>query len=220
MLLHHWPLDPFSRKIRLGLHEKGIACELLEVEPWLRDEAFVELNPAAETPVLDDDGKIVADSGAIVEFLEETRTTTPLLGRTPLERAETRRLIAWFDMKFVREVSDPIWREKLLKRLKRQSVPSSEAVRAGLANIHGHLDYVSYLFERRNWLAGDELTWADLAAAAQLSVIDYLGDVPWDRYPGAKDWYARIKSRPSFRPLLRDRLIGLKPAEHYEVLDF
>lgn len=220
MRLHHYPLDPFSRKIRLGFAEKGLACELVDVDPWERPEAFLELNPAAEVPVLEDDGKIVADSNAILEYAEEVHTGRSLLGRTPLERAEIRRLIAWFDVKFVREVTDLVWREKLLKRVKRTTVPSSEAVRAGLVNIHGHLDYISYLFERRNWLAGENLTWADLAAAAQLSVIDYLGDVPWDRHPGAKDWYARIKSRPSFRPLLRDRVVGLKPAEHYDDLDF
>ena len=85
-------------------------------------------------------------------------------------------------------------------------------MRAGLANIHLHLEYIAYLFERRNWLAGEALSLADIAAAAQLSVLDYLGDVPWDRHPGAKLWYSRIKSRPSFRPLLADRLPGLKPA--------
>ncbi|WGF88175.1 glutathione S-transferase family protein [Marinivivus vitaminiproducens] len=220
MLLHHYPLDPFSRKLRIGLAEKGIACELVDVLPWEREDAFLEVSPAAETPVLDDRGVLVPDSMAALEYLEETQTARPLLGRSPVERAETRRLIGWFDVKFVREVTDLLWREKLLKRVKRTTVPNSEAVRAGLVNIHAHLDYISYLFERRNWLAGDALTWADCAAAAQLSVIDYLGDVPWDKHPGAKEWYARIKSRPSFRPLLRDRVVGLKPADHYDDLDF
>lgn len=220
LLLHHHPLDPFSRKVRLALAEKNLACELKEVEPWQREEAFLALNPAVEVPVLEDKGAVVADSNAITEYLEESYREAPLLGRSAAARAETRRLVGWFDVKFVREVTDLVWREKLLKRVKRSGVPNSEAVRAGLANVNIHLAYVAFLFERRTWLAGDHLSLADLAAAAQLSVMDYLGDVPWDRHPGARDWYAKIKSRPSFRPLLRDRLVGLKPPPHYDDLDF
>jgi glutathione S-transferase len=136
-----------------------------------------------------------------------------------MERAEIRRLVAWFDMKFMREVTDPVWGEKLIKRIKGDA-PNSAAVRGGLANIHAHLDYIGFLYESRNWLAGDALSLADIAAAAQLSVLDYLGDVPWEGHPGAQLWYARIKSRPSFRPLLQDRLPGLKPAPQYDDLDF
>ena len=109
--------------------------------------------------------------------------------------------MAWFDGKFVREVTDLVWGEKLIKRIKHNETPDSAAVRAGLGNINLHLEYIAYLFERRNWLAGEALSLADIAAATQLSVLDYMGDVPWDRHPGAKLWYSRIKSRPSFRPL-------------------
>jgi glutathione S-transferase len=156
----------------------------------------------------------------ICEYLEEVRPEPALIGKTPAERAETRRLVAWFDGKFVREVTDPIWREKLIKRIKHKETPDSRMVRVGLGNIDLHLAYIAYLFERRNWLAGEALSLADIAAAAQLSVLDYMGDVPWDRHPGAKLWYSRIKSRPSFRPLLADRLPALKPADHYDDLDF
>ena len=83
-----------------------------------------------------------------------------------------------------------------------------------------HLDYIAWLVERRVWLAGDGFSLADMAAAAQLSCIDYIGDVPWSRHEGARDWYARVKSRPSFRALLDDRLPGLLPASHYDDLDF
>jgi glutathione S-transferase len=64
------------------------------------------------------------------------------------------------------------------------------------------------------------LTFADLAAAAQLSVVDYLGDVPWQDNAPAKAWYVRVKSRPSFRSLLRDIVPGLLPPAAYSDLDF
>lgn len=218
--LHHFPVCPFSRKVRIVLREKGQVCELVEAEPWRREPEFLALNPAAEVPVLEHDELTIADSGAITAYLEELFPEPDLLGEDPPQRAETRRLVAWFDSKFNREVTDLLWREKLVKRIKSQGNPDSAAVRAGLANVHGHLDYIAYLFERRNWLAGDSLTLADIAAAAHLSVLDYLGDVPWDRHPAAKDWYARIKSRPSVRPLLLERLPGLRPPAHYDDLDF
>lgn len=218
--LHHFPLCPFSRKVRVAFLEKELLAELVAVDPWQQPDQVVALNPAAEVPVLEDEGHIIADSWAICEYLEETRPEPRLLGRSPHERAEVRRLVAWFDVKFVREVTDLIWGEKLLKRVRDHDTPNSTAVRAGLANIHAHLDYIGFLFECRNWLGGEQLSLADITAAAQISVLDYLGDVPWDRHPEAKLWYARIKSRPSFRPLLQDRLIGLKPASHYDDLDF
>jgi glutathione S-transferase len=61
---------------------------------------------------------------------------------------------------------------------------------------------------------------ADLSAAAHLSVTDYFGDIDWDRHPEARLWYAKIKSRPSFRDLLEDVVAGLAPSQHYTDLDF
>jgi glutathione S-transferase len=218
--LHHFPLCPFSRKVRIVLHEKEELADLEAVEPWRHQPELAALNPAAEVPVLEDRGRVICDSWAICEYLDETRPEPALLGKSLMERAEIRRLVAWFDCKFTREVTDLVWREKLIKRIKGSATPDSNAVRSGLANIHAHLDYIGFLFDCRNWLAGDALSLADVAAAAQLSVLDYLGDVPWEGHPAAKLWYARIKSRPSFRPLLQDRLSGLRPAAHYDDLDF
>jgi glutathione S-transferase len=218
--LYHFPLCPFSRKIRVMLREKGLAAELIEVQPWQGSEELLALNPAGEVPVLVDEDLTIADSAAIAEYIEEAYPGTTLLGRSLQQRAETRRLVFWFDTKFARDVTDLLWREKLIKRLKRAGTPNSEALRQGAGNVRGHLDYVSWLFESRRWLAGDELSLADIAAAAHLSVLDYMGDVPWAAFPAARDWYAKIKSRPSFRPLLMDRLIGMRPPQHYDDLDF
>jgi glutathione S-transferase len=218
--LLHFPLGPFSRKVRIVLREKELDAELEALEPWRQAEALAELNPAAEVPVLIDGQRVICDSWAICEYLEETRPERRLLALDPVERAEVRRLVAWFDVKFMREVTDLIWREKVLKFAVNRDTPNSAAVRVGVANLHAHLNYIAYLFEQRNWLAGDHISLADAAAGAQLSVLDYLGDVPWDAHPGAKLYYARLKSRPSFRPLLADRAPYLKPAAHYDDLDF
>jgi glutathione S-transferase len=219
--LYHLPLSPLCRKVRLYMSEKNLPFQLKVEKVWERRSEFFTLNPAGEVPVLvETEGQAIIDANAICEYLEETYPSPNLLGADPLQRAETRRLIAWFDGKFNREVSSYLVDEKMLKRYIGLGEPNSQAIRAGKANIVHHLDYISYLIERRNWLAGDQMTLADLSAAAHLSSIDYLGDVPWDAHPLAKQWYMRLKSRPSFRPLLADHVPGVPPPKHYAKLDF
>ncbi|MGE0252182.1 MAG: glutathione S-transferase family protein [Dongiaceae bacterium] len=218
--LYHFWLSPFCRKIRLILAEKNLPFELELEKPWERRIEFLRLNPAGEVPILIEEGKAFSDAGAIAEYLEETHPKPALLGRDQALRAEIRRLSAWFDQKFNREVTQNLVDEKMLKRLSGQGLPNSAAIRAGQANIKHHLDYISYLTERRNWLAGDEFSLADIAAAAHISCLDYLDDIRWDEHPGAKTWYGRIKSRPAFRQLLADHIPGSPPPKHYADLDF
>ncbi|MGG5822876.1 glutathione S-transferase family protein [Falsiroseomonas sp. HW251] len=220
-ILYHLPLSPFSRKVRLALAEKRIPFDLRVERVWERRDEFVAMNPACAVPVLQDaNGLVVADSGAICEYLDEAYPDGPLLGRTLAERAEVRRLVAWFDQKFYLEVTRNLLHEKQMKRLLGQGSADATALRAGYANIKPHLDYIGWLAETRAWLAGATLSVADLAAAAHLSALDYIGDVDWSMNDAAKDWYARIKSRPSFRGLLTDRISGLSPPAHYADLDF
>jgi glutathione S-transferase len=219
--LYHLPLLPACRKIRLALTEKGLEFELKQESIWDRRPEFLALNPAGELPVLvEEDGTVLPHAAVISEWLEEQYPKSALLGTDAVQRAETRRLVLWFDEKFNAEVTSRLAGEKAWKRIAGAGAPDAANIRAGKANIDYHLDYISWLADRRNWLAGEELSLADLAAAAHLSVLDYLGDVPWDKWPEAKSWYQRIKSRPSFRPLLADRPAGLRPAEHYADLDF
>ncbi len=225
--LYHFPLDPFCRRLRLAIGEYGASAELVEERPWDVRPGFLELNPAGQVPVfVDDDGTVAAGIEAASEYLEETRggPARTLLGPDPAARAETRRLVAWFDQKFYHEVSGPLLAEKVVRRFMSREAgggpPEMGRVRAAMGFIRGHLDYIGGLAETRNWLAGDALSAADLAAASHLSVIDYLGDVPWHDNPGAKNWYQRIKSRPTFRPLLADQVRGMSPPRVYADLDF
>lgn len=220
-VLYHLPLHAGCREIRILMREKGLDFDLKAEQVWQRREAFLRLNPAGEVPVLvEDSGAALAGTPVIAEYLEELSPEPSLLGRDPLARAEVRRLVHWFDGKFSREVTENLVDEKIFKRFMRLGQPDSRAIRAGHANIGYHLDYIAWLCDRRTWLAGGDFSRADIAAAAQLSGIDYLGDVPWTQHPGAKDWYARVKSRPSLRGILSDEVPGLPPPPHYADLDF
>ncbi|MCD8497599.1 MAG: glutathione S-transferase family protein [Alphaproteobacteria bacterium] len=215
-LFHLW-LHPFSRKVRLAMGEKQLEFELKIERIWERRTEFLAMNPAGDVPVLiEDDGTTLANSQVICEYLEEVYPEIDLLGKDPVQRSETRRLVSWFDFKFNREVSENLVGEKLMKRFLKMGEPHGPTIRAGHANIHYHLDYIGFLTEKRSWLAGDNFSLADITAAAHLSAIDYIGDVPWEEHSAAYRWYNKVKSRPSFRPLLEDRIPGFDPAGHYE----
>jgi len=227
--LYHYPLCPHSRFARLLLGEYAIKPELVEEKPFERRREFLLLDPAGRTPVVvEPSGAVLSGCGPIAEYYDETRGISlgrhRLLPEDPGSRAEVRRLLDWFNLKFFQEVSNWLMTEKVYKQFMPREQggggPDMDLVRAARANIRTHLRYIGYLAANRNWLAGDRLSYADLAAAAHLSSVDFLGDVPWDENEMAKNWYARIKSRPAFRPLLADRLPGLSPHAVYADLDF
>jgi glutathione S-transferase len=229
LTLFHHPVCPHSRYIRLALAEHGLETRLIEERVWDRREAFLELNPAGVTPVLVEEGcPAVPGASVIAEYLDETRGVTlgkdRLLPADTIGRVEVRRLAAWFNDKFFAEVSGPLVNERFYRRHMRLEQgggpPDTDAIRAARANIRYHLAYIGWLVRTRDWLAGERLSYADLAAAAHLSSVDYLGDVPWSEDEAAKAWYARVKSRPSFRPILADALPGVPPSMTYANLDF
>ena len=221
-LLYQFPLCPFSRKVRLVLGEKGVGYELVRESPWERRDEFVDLNPAAQTPVMVEDERsiVLMDSAAICEFFDETVEARPMISGTAANRAEIRRLSAWFDQVFYAEVTAPLLFERMQKRIVDRAPPDGGVLREAMRNANTHLDYVDYLIDHRTWLAGSSFSLADLAAAAQISVADYLGGIDWTGHEQTKGWYQGLKSRPSFRPLLSERMELVQPPSYYEQVDF
>jgi len=226
LTLFHHPLFAACRFVRLAFGEYGEELALIEEKPWQRRKEFLALNPAATLPVLLAEGDApIVGATVIAEYVDETRGVLKrdrrLFVEDPLARAEIRRLVDWYLVKTEGDVSRHLVRERVLKPLiGGDGAPDSGAIRAARANVRQHLKYTNWLAGTRNWLAGPRLTYADIAAAAALSVLDYLGEIDWSEHAAAKDWYTRMKSRPSFRPLLADRVRGLSPASHYADLDF
>jgi len=229
LTLFHHPFCPHSRFVRIALNEYGAEARCVEERVWERRESFLVMNPAGTTPVLVEDGRPPVPGAAIIaEYLDETLGDRAgdrrLLPGEPERRIEVRRLAGWFNEKFFAEVSGPLVMERCYKRYMPKEEgggpPDTDAIRAARVNIRYHLAYIGWLVRERNWLAGDRLSFADLAAAAHLSAADYLGDVPWSEDEPAKTWYARVKSRPSFRPILADIMAGIPPSKTYADLDF
>jgi glutathione S-transferase len=197
LTLFHHPLCPHSRYVRLIFGEYGIAARLVEERFWERRDEFLLLNPAGELPVLVTEGEPpIPGAGIVAEYIEETH-----LGQSGEDR-----------------LLPPL--KRYMTQKQGGGPPDTEALRAARHNIRYHLAYIGWLVRTRDWLAGDRLSLADLAAAAHLSAADYLGEVPWNEDEAAKNWYARVKSRPSFRTILADALAGLPPSKTYTDLDF
>jgi glutathione S-transferase len=202
------------------LGEKGVGYEMVRESPWLRRDEFIDLNPAGQTPVMVQGQLRLCDSGAICEYFEETIDRAPMIAGDAPARAEIRRLVAWFDEKFFGEVVAPLMDERMLKRLVHRTSPDAKMLREAMKNANGHIDYIDWLLDQRRWLGGPVLSLADLAAAAHISVADYLGGIDWRGHEQTKQWYSGLKSRPSFRPMLSERMEVIAPPPHYEKVDF
>ncbi|HSM53517.1 MAG TPA: glutathione S-transferase family protein [Erythrobacter sp.] len=219
--LYQFPLCPFSRKIRLLLGEKNVAYEMVREDPWSASDYFWNLNPAGRTPVMvhQERDTVLCDSRAIAEYFEETVDKAPMINGTAANRAEIRRLVALFDENFYNDVTAPLLNERMKKRIVLNQPPDSRVLREAMKLAHGHLDYMDWLIDNRPWLAGSTMSLADLAAAAQISVADYLGGIDWAGHEQTRGWYSVFKSRPSFRPLLTERMGVIQPPAHYAKVD-
>ncbi|MEO0327137.1 MAG: glutathione S-transferase family protein [Pseudomonadota bacterium] len=227
--LYHHSMNPGSRYVRLLLGEYGQKVAFLDEKVWERRPEFLALNPAGTVPLLQlEEGECVCGAVVIGEFLDETcgamMRDKRLMPEKAANRSETRRLIEWFIHKFDHEVTRYMLQERIYKQLMRTEEgggpPEASVIRAARNNLKGHMKYLNALAGSRDWMAGRSISAADMAAAAAISVLDYLGEISWEEQPAAKDWYSRLKSRPSFRPLLDEKMLGLPPSSHYGDLDF
>jgi glutathione S-transferase len=220
IILYHFQLCPLSRFIRLVLNEKKLQYNLNLENYWLRSKQLSRLNPAMEVPILDDNNFIVNDPIVIYEYLEEKYPEYSLFSNDVNKKSEIRRLVNWFSIRLFNEGMKQILNEKVIQYYTSGRHPNTEIIRKAKLNINHHLRYIQHLLSRNQYLSSDTITYADLAAAAQISVLDYLDYMNWNEMSILKEWYALVKSRPSFRPLLKDRISGFNPPAHYQDLDF
>lgn len=222
--LYYHPICPFSRKVRIYLSAKEVSFELINENFWERRKELIAMNPAGTMPVLFDssNASTICCSSAIIEFIEEKHQENKnYLGDNPIKRAEVRRLQDWFDNKFYNEITKHILYERYLSRfIQRSHSPSSDVLRIARKNLEIHFRYIEFLLETRKYLAGDQVSVADFSACSQISVLDYFGDINWQHFPIAKEWYSLIKSHKIFSEILKDRISNLTPPEWYSKLDF
>ena len=220
-LIYHYPLCPFCRLVRLAFYEKGVPHALLTEIPWERRPAFLEKNPLGTLPMISEtDDYLLSGAETICAYLNEINVMPDMIGETPRGRAEVRRLMEWMNHVFYQEVVKPILEERVYKTLQHKGAPDSNVLRVARQNYKILMPYLDWLASRRSYLGGRHLSYADLTVAAHLSVLDYLGELNWENLSDIKVWYAKIKSRASFKSLLQDKIGGIMPVDGYTNLDF
>ncbi|MGC0371782.1 MAG: hypothetical protein DGJ47_000482 [Rickettsiaceae bacterium] len=219
--LFHHQLCPLSKQIRVLLDEIKTDYNLKKEDYWLRRPEFIKMNQAGTLPILQtDSNENIIGYYAIIEFLSESSDNFFLMPKDPLSRANVRRYISWFNDKFYREVSKIIVDEKMIRPITQSGEPRGEYIRLAKNNLLHHFNLIEKTLDDSAYLSSETITCADIAAASHIAIIDYFGEIYWDRWPAIKHWYSIIKSRPSFRMILSDRIPGLNPPSHYSDPDF
>ncbi len=215
------PMCAASRAAKIILYEKKIVFDSINEPIWQRRIDFLKINPEGDLPVIIDDQNIkIVGYFSLAYYLDETNVGLNLIGDNALDRLEVRRLCRWLSNKFYKEVMDNIVEERVFKSLKGLGNPSSECLKAGRVNLKNHENYFEWLLKDRTFLAGEFFSLADIVYSAYMSTLDYLSEVSWERIGYTKKWYAKIKSRPSFKDILKEKLFTIPASKHYQDLDF
>lgn len=219
--LYHYPLCPFSRQVRLYAAELNLNINLIKVDYWQPTVDVLQMNPAGTLPIWQElNGFTVNGIYPLTEYMQEKHGDSKLMLYDINAKAEIRRLLSWCNDKMHGEVTNIFVNEKLTRLLANQGPPRTDLLRLAKSNLAIHMNYFSELLSKYSYIASDSMSIADLALASHISIIDYFGEINWDNWLFIRNWYAVIKSRPSFRTILNDKVAGLMPSFHYNNLDF
>ena len=218
--LYHYYLCPSSRFVRLVLEEYKIKYNVQLENYWRPQKDFLKINPAGHLPVLiDEQNNSIIGANSCLEFFKDLNLKPYLLGENYKDKAEIYRLYHWFETLFKKEVLDPIIYEKVFSRVVDNVTPNSSNIRLALQNLSFHINYFDYLLKNQDYFVTNSLTYLDFLASANLSILDYLGLLSFENNDNIKEWYFKLKSRLSFRTLLKDQIVGLSPDEKYKLID-
>ncbi|MEO1169025.1 MAG: glutathione S-transferase family protein [Pseudomonadota bacterium] len=194
MKLHWHPFSIIPWRVRIALHEKNLSYDDVIVDVFSNqpDAAFRDINPFAQIPVLEDGGLILAESLAILEYLEEKYPSPALMPGTIEKRATARKLMCWGT-----DYWPPAWKKWMAPRLPKSDADpwTDESVDEGRKEIAAHLDILEPLLANADWLVG-EYSLADICYAPFVLVLDRveLGEEIENRR-GVAGWVSRLLER-------------------------
>lgn len=220
--LYHHPICPVSRSVRVLCLEKAIDIDLMVENFWERRDKFIKINPSCSVPFLASSPNIlIYGFDPIVEYIEEVfHDKDRYIFGDPMEKAEIRKIIHWVNVKMYEDATKHILNEKIYNFLTTKEFPNASTLKICRTNLSHHLMYLNFLLTKKEWLGGNDFSLADIVASCHISSLDYINEINWDFYKELKDWYVVIKSKPSFRQILRDSIPGFTPSPQYRELDF
>ncbi|MDH5796013.1 MAG: glutathione S-transferase family protein [Anaplasmataceae bacterium] len=218
-ILNYNPISVQCRKLLVFMHEVRVEFELKKVKYISKINSIYD--PTLPHPILIDQRNEIFDGDAACQYIHEMHNIYKnLYGSNASCRAEVRAMYNFLENKMYNEAVFIIINERIVKFIYENSSPDSIALNNSKKKIAFYLEYLDCLLDSHQWLVPYGFSIADISAAAQISILDYLNDVSWEKYARLKDWYAVIKSKPSFKAILNSRIQGFYPSRHYSDLDF
>jgi glutathione S-transferase len=206
--------------VRFIMNEVEMEYILVEQTFWNCDDKFLRINNMGTVPVLiTDDNLILNHHQLIIDYIY-SKYEPDFFYPQENDTLAIRKVSIWFNEKFYLECTKYFLHEKLVKPLNSGEQPNTNVLSLARYNLGIHLEYLTHLLEYTSYLAGDKFSIADISAAMQISSLDFLGEIQWSKIPRIKDWYSIIKSKPSFRKFLKERIVGIQTPSHYSILDF
>jgi glutathione S-transferase len=221
--LYHYPLCPFSRKVRFLISHFNIPCMLNDERFWERRESFLKMSPIGTVPLLVKKGSLFFPHSDLIvnHIIKNYDTDFSLIPEKEEDEVRVKSISTWFDEKFFHEVSKIFLYEKVIHTMKQDESPDVNSLNIARYNVHIHFEFLEFLLSQNAFLAGEKFTLADITAGAHISVLDYLSEIKWSNVSVLiKDWYSIVKSKIPFKDILLDRVPNIKPSITYEILDF
>jgi glutathione S-transferase len=192
---------PNPRALRMFLLEKDldfprIPVDLMGAEN--RRPPYTDKNPGGQVPALElDDGRVIGETAAIFEYLEEKHPTPPPIGRTPEERAETRMWQRRVELKITEHVYNGFRFAEGIELFKSRMRVLPEAAQGLKATARDNLAWLDKLLAGKQFIAGDRFTIADIILYCALDFGGSVGQSVDDALENVVAWKGRVESRPS-----------------------
>ena len=191
--LHHHPLSTYSRRVRMALIEKGLEAELIELDMARgahREPGYLALNPYGRVPTLEDDGLVLYESTAILEYLEATHPSPPLVPADARGRALVAMHVKLCDIQLARQTGIIIFPKRFLPKERWDQAAMGQAKK----EIEKHLGILEQQLRGKQYLAADRFGLVEVCYAPFVEFLPLMEITP---PPAVAGWVARMLERRS-----------------------
>ncbi len=208
--IHGVNASPFVRKVRVALAEKGIAYDLIPVMPMGQPPEFLAISPLGKIPVYQDGEFTLPDSSCIIAYLEKTTPTPPLYPADARSFGTAHFLEEYADTRLA-EVLGPLFVQRIVNVKIMKGEPDQAAIEEALEKTPPVLDYLEGAVGDEEYLAGGQLSVADIAVATQFVNWAHAGEtVDATHWPRLGAYLERIHARPSFKAVIEEEQAQLR----------
>jgi len=193
--LHYHPLSTYSRRVRIACLEKGIAIDPVEldmVKGAHRAPDYLRLNPYGRVPTLEEDGLVLYESTAILEYLEATHPTPPLVPADARGRALVAMHMKLCDIQLARQTGIIIFPKRFLPKERWDQAAMAQAKK----EIERHLGILEQQLAGKQWMVGDRYSLVEVCYTPFVEFFPLMEVTP---PPAVAAWTARMLARPSAR---------------------